>query len=85
MPRWSYCTSFTSTFSRLAVEGQVEDVGALVQVVDQLLLRERDGDDGLLVAVDDAGDLARVAEPLVRARAEPVAGLGGDLDAFALP
>ena len=56
-------------FFALAVEGQVEQVRAVVQVVDQFLLGERDGNDGLLVAVDDAGNEPGVAQPLVRARA----------------
>ena len=38
----------------LAVEAELEQVRAVVEVADDFLLRQRDGDDGLLVAVDDA-------------------------------
>ena len=69
----------------LAVERQVEQVGAVVEVADQFLLGKRDGDDGLLVAVDDAGDEPGVAQPLVGPRAQFAARLGGDLMRFGLP
>ena len=52
---------------------------AVVQVADRFLLRERDGNDGLLVAIDHAGDEPRVAQALVRPRPQLRPLLGGDL------
>jgi hypothetical protein len=63
----------------LAVDREAEHVRAVVEVADELLLREGDGDDGFFMAVDDARDEAGVAEALVAPGSELTADLYGDL------
>ena len=57
-------------FFVFAVEGEVEEVGAAVEMIDDFLFGERDGDDGFFVAVDDPGQKAGIAEAFVGAAAE---------------